>query len=89
VSSPARGAAVGPGTITVRGTATDAGGGVVSNVEVSFDGGKRWHPARGRESWSYEWKAEAGNPAPVIMSRAVDDSGNLERPGVGVAVRMP
>ena len=31
--------------ITISGTATDAGGGVVAGVEVSTDGGSTWHPA--------------------------------------------
>ena len=31
--------------VTITGTATDAGGGVVAGVEVSTDGGSTWHPA--------------------------------------------
>ena len=31
--------------ITITGTATDTGGGVVGGVEVSTDGGSTWHPA--------------------------------------------
>ena len=38
----------------ITGTATDTGGGVVGGVEVSVDGGT-WHPATGRENWSYSW----------------------------------
>ncbi len=34
--------------VTITGTATDAGGGVVGGVEVSVDGGATWHPADGR-----------------------------------------
>ena len=34
--------------VTVTGTATDTGGGVVGGVEVSTDGGTTWHPATGR-----------------------------------------
>ena len=33
--------------VTITGTATDAGGGVVAGVEVSTDGGATWHPANG------------------------------------------
>ena len=40
---------------TLSGTATDAGGGRVGAVEVSVDGGVSWHPADGRETWSYTW----------------------------------
>ena len=75
VESPTRGASLSR-TVVVRGTATDEGGGVVSGVEISFDGGQRWHPAEGRENWSYEWTTD--RPRDVeIVARAVDDSGNL------------
>ena len=40
------------GTVTISGTAADTGGGVVSGVEVSTDGGTTWHPAAGRNAWS-------------------------------------
>src|SRR5919106_2625930 len=72
-------------SVTITGTATDAGGGVVAGVEVSTDGGATWHPATGTSSWSYSWKAH-GSTATTIRSRAVDDSGNIETPGAGVSV---
>ena len=34
--------------VTISGTATDTGGGVVGGVEVSTDDGATWHPATGR-----------------------------------------
>jgi hypothetical protein len=71
--------------VTISGTATDTGGGVVGGVEVSTDGGVTWHPATGREQWSYVWSPR-GPGSTKIMSRAVDDSGNLETPSVGVTV---
>ena len=43
---------------TITGTAADAGGGRVGAVEVSLDGGATWHPADGRERWSYTWMAK-------------------------------
>ena len=75
--------------VTVTGTATDAGGGVIAGVDVSTDGGKTWNPANSpvgavSENWSYTFAA----PAPgtyTIKSRAVDDSLNLETPGPGVS----
>jgi hypothetical protein len=71
--------------VTIYGTAVDSGGGVVGAVEVSIDGGKTWHPAFGRESWSYTFAA--GNSGTLnVRSRAVDDSGNLEIPGPGIAI---
>jgi hypothetical protein len=60
---------------TIQGTATDTGG-VVGAVEVSVDGGVTWHPATGRETWSYGWTpASSGVVTP--LARAADDSGNL------------
>ena len=86
ITSPNAGATVNDGNvITVTGTATDAGGGVVAGVEVSTDGGTSWHPATilGQDnttvSWTYAWNAH-GYPSTTIESRAVDDSGNLESP---------
>ena len=51
-----RGAADANGaSVTVTGTATDAGGGRVAGVEVSTDGGATWHPATGTTSWTYTY----------------------------------
>jgi hypothetical protein len=61
---------------TIHGTASDTGGGVVGAVEVSVDGGASWHPATGREQWSFTWTpTQSGDVTPV--ARATDDSGNL------------
>ncbi|QEH37847.1 Copper resistance protein CopC [Aquisphaera giovannonii] len=73
-------------TITVSGTAADSGGGVVGGVEVSTDGGLTWHPATGRENWSYTFTVTQPGPI-VIKSRAVDDSANLEIPSAGVIIK--
>ena len=74
ISSPAAGATVNGSTV-ITGTASDTGG-VVGGVELSLDNGQTWHPAKGRENWSYTW-----NPAAIgeftLRSRAVDDSGNI------------
>jgi hypothetical protein len=88
ITSPAGGATVQYGTpVTITGTATDAGGGVVGGVEVSVDGGMTWRRATGRESWSYNWTPGSGGTW-TIRSRAVDDSGYLETPSAGVAVTV-
>src|SRR5208337_1579352 len=88
IISPASGANLEPGSaVTIQGTAADSGGGVVGGVEVSTDGGTTWHPAIGRESWSYTWTA-SGTGAVTLRSRAVDDSGNLETPGAGVSINI-
>ena len=92
ITSPSSGATFPDGSsVTISGTATDAGGGVVAGVEVSTDGGTTWHPvttmsaANTSVTWSYSWVAH-GSPSTTIESRAVDDSGNLEKPGPGVTV---
>ena len=79
ISYPTAGMSLNTGnTITVTGTTTDSGG-AVAGVEVSGDGGATWHPATGRASWSYTWTpSQIGNI--TLLSRAVDDSGNLETP---------
>jgi hypothetical protein len=86
VSSPANGAQVRVGTtVNITGTAADTGGGVIGGVEVSLDGGNRWHPTVGRGSWTYAWTpAVTGNY--TIRTRATDDSGNLEIPSPGITV---
>ncbi|MGW4160272.1 DUF4082 domain-containing protein [Streptomyces sp. NPDC004788] len=62
--------------VTVSGTASDAGGGVVARVEVSTDGGTTWHAADGTTSWSYTWTPMAQGPV-TLKVRAVDDSVNI------------
>ncbi|HTK77374.1 MAG TPA: tandem-95 repeat protein [Gemmataceae bacterium] len=73
--------------VTISGTASDSGGGVVAGVEVSTDGGATWHPATGRSNWSYTWVPSAAGPY-TLKSRAVDDSGNLETASAGVQVTV-
>ncbi len=87
ITSPAAGASIAPGThVTIGGTAADSDG-VVAGVEVSVDAGATWHPASGLTSWTYAWTpARAGQV--TILSRAVDDSGNLESPKPGVTVTV-
>ena len=88
ITAPAAGGSVSIGTpVTITGTAVDGGGGVVAGVEVSGDAGKSWHPASGRQTWSYAWTPSVvGNT--TILSRAVDDSGNIEAPSSGVTINV-
>src|SRR4051794_26950440 len=87
ISSPSAGAAVADGsTVTISGTASDAGG-QVAGIEVSTDGGSTWHPATGTTSWSYSWNAH-GSPTATIMSRATDDSGNVESSSPSATVNV-
>ncbi len=76
---------------TFSGTVTDAAG-QVAGVEVSTDGGARWHPAvwqAGQTSWSYTYTPPVSGPAQLRV-RAVDDSLNLSTPATaapGVSAR--
>ena len=63
---------------TISGTAIDSGGGVVGAVEVSVDDGKSWHPAEGRENWSYTWTPSSLSGSMTVLARAADDSANLQ-----------
>ena len=62
--------------VTISGTATDSGGGVVARTEVSTDGGTTWNAATGLTSWTYSWTPTAPGSASVKV-RAVDDSVNI------------
>ena len=85
IASPTAGSTLAVGTpVTISGSASDSGG-VVGGVEVSVDGGTRWHPAVGRGAWSYDW-TPTSNGTFTIRTRAVDDSGNLEAPGAGTTI---
>ncbi|WP_345774844.1 DUF4082 domain-containing protein [Rhizobium sp. K102] len=79
-------AAVGT-TVTISGTATDTGGGVIAAVEVSTDNGASWHPATGDENWTYTWSPQTAGTY-TIRSRAVDDNVNLETPSAGRTVTV-
>jgi hypothetical protein len=88
ISAPADGAIVPIGSsLTVTGTATDIGGGVVGGVEVSTDGGATWSRADGRESWSYTFTPTLAGSLNIRV-RAADDSANLETPGSGITVTV-
>ncbi|MGA9860424.1 MAG: DUF4082 domain-containing protein [Solirubrobacteraceae bacterium] len=94
ITSPTTNATLQDGNqITITGSATDSGGGVVAGVEVSTDGGKTWHPAaiQGSDAttvaWKYTWVV-SGYPSATIESRAVDDSANLEAPSDATPVTV-
>lgn len=71
------------GTHVIRGRAW-SGGGAITNVEVSVDGGETWHVAHLEEPrerwmwvrWSYVWEAQPGRYH--IMSRATDEVGRVQ-----------
>jgi hypothetical protein len=70
---------------TIKGTATDSGGGKIARVEVSTDGGRTWVQAQGTDQWKFVWTPSA-TVLTTLLSRAIDDSGNMEKPAAGVSV---
>ncbi|MFY1636620.1 DUF4082 domain-containing protein [Solwaraspora sp. WMMB335] len=88
ITAPAAGTTVARGSVvTVSGTASDVGGGRVAGIEVSVDGGTRWHPADGTDTWSYQFYASALNDQQVLV-RAVDDSANLGEPSAPLTLDL-
>ena len=88
IISPGNGAAVQTGTpITVTGTATDLGGGMVGTVEYSLDGGTTWHRAVGRGTWSFNWLPVTTGVFELRV-RAADDSANLETSWAAASVTV-
>ena len=88
ITSPVQGATTHVASpVTITGTGSDTGGGVVAGVEVSVDGGHTWHPATGGTSWTYTWVPLTTGSA-TIESRAVDDSANLETPSDAVTITV-
>jgi hypothetical protein len=78
ITAPANGAVVHVGqAVTIQGTATSNGNGVIAAVEVSTDGGASYQPAAGHATWSYTWTPTAPGTA-RITPLAVNDNGNLE-----------
>lgn len=81
IAAPQEGEAVGVGPVTIRGVAWSGEARVV-HVEVSFDEGRTWAPARfvGEErpyawrQWQFLWKAAVPGPYTVVC-RAIDDRG--------------
>jgi hypothetical protein len=90
VSPPAGNVANGS-KVTLTGSASDAGGGVVAGIEVSTDDGATWHPAdltgpaAASVGWTYPWIARSA-PTAKIKVRATDDSGNIGTPSATLTV---
>ncbi len=88
ITSPSNGADIPANTyITISGTASDGEGGAVGGVEVSADGGATWQRALGRETWTFSWHSGPSRSV-NLLSRAVDDAGNLEIPSGGITVNV-
>ena len=76
---PTDGATLPLETLIISGTAQDADG-QVAGVEISTDNGTNWHPAKWLRDIGIMNGYRQSLGTITILSRAVDDSGNLERP---------
>ena len=86
ITFPTAGATVVIGTtVSITGTASDAGGGTVARVEVSVDGGATFSTATGTTAWSFIWTPTTPGTL-TIRSRAVDTSGNVQDPLAQITV---
>lgn len=87
ITAPTNGASLAQDQpVTITGSATDKDG-QVAGVEVSTDNGVTWHPATGTTSWTYNWAPSTAGTY-TIKARAVDDSLNVETPGVSISVTI-
>src|SRR5262245_35441474 len=86
ITFPPAGATVAIGTtVSITGTASDAGGGTVARVEVSVDGGATFSAATGTTAWSFTWTPTTPGQV-TIRSRATDNSGNVQDPPAQITV---
>ena len=89
ITAPAAGATVAPGTpVTISGTATDAGGGVVGGVEVSTDGGETWRRRRAAARGRYTLDAPARRPATRSAAAPSTTAATSRTPAPGVTVHV-
>ena len=65
-----------------RVTSPEAGSTVAGTVVT----GATWHPATGTDEWEYTWHVPEDGGTTNILSRASDDTVNVETPGAGIAV---
>jgi hypothetical protein len=87
ILEPRSGAALTMGEVVVVAGDAHSASGVIGAVEVSTDGGVRWHPAEGRSAWRYTW-LPANTGYTQIACRAVDDAGQLQAQPDSVVVRV-
>ena len=74
--------------VTISGTASDSGGGVVAGVEVSIDGGPPGIPRPGTTSWSYTLDGRGLRPVPGSRPAPSTTAGTSRSPAAGVTARV-
>jgi hypothetical protein len=86
VLNPPAGAVVQSGDpVVISGTASDDRS--LASIEVSVNGGATWAQATGLQNWTFAWTPSGTGPV-TIMSRAFDDSGNLQTTPSSVTVTV-
>jgi hypothetical protein len=88
IVNPVNNASLRTGTpVSITGTATDTGGGVIAGVEVSVNGGVTWSQATGLGNWQFTWTPTTPGST-TIQVRAVDDIGNLQPVPTSITVSV-
>ena len=81
IGSPTNGATLPVNVpVTITGTSSDGGGGTVSKIEISLNGGTTWQTATGTTSWSFSWTPTTTGSVNIKV-RGTDNSNNVETPG--------
>lgn len=63
-------------TVTLNGTAQDAGSGL-ARVDVSLDDGASWLPASGTDTWRFAWDTRSGPDGAFLLKVRVTDVAGL------------
>ena len=93
IDFPVAGAQLADTPVTITGSSSDAGTGVLS-VEVGIDDGSGvvFRPVtelRPDGTWSYRWNLPGVDGDQTLSVRATDQAGNVEVPGAGVGFGSP
>ncbi|MCP3877135.1 MAG: hypothetical protein GY701_01890, partial [Sulfitobacter sp.] len=90
IDTPTDGTHLNGGLVEITGGSSDVGSSGLAGVEVGVDGGDGpvWRPVTQLQTdgdWSYRWNLPVDGEY-TLYARGLDEAGNLESPGTGVAV---
>jgi len=75
-------------TFPIQGTASATEQETIERVEISFDSGKSWKVASGKNTWRYEWSVPSETGHYTICVRAVGQSGDYQAKWTYTQVRV-